>query len=228
MKRKRVQFATLLITVTAMGAAMAGAQSAPQTTAGPGTPVQNPARTYMAETDAAVSIYRTFTQSTTGNATLQTPSNGYGGMFELRHIQSPWIGYEVAEGFNQANQGYAPAPGACALLCGNKPETITADADEVGLNWVISTKRGKFSPFAVGGMGFDITIPTENLPTLNTVVRIMYDYGGGVDVGVLPHAGLRLQYRGHVYKAPDLDVTYGATDRFTESGEAMIGVYFPL
>lgn len=225
MERKCVQLAFLLITVAAACGATASAQSA----AAQNTPArQSAAGPDMTETDAGVSFYRTFTGSTKGNGTLQTPSNGYGGMFEFRHIQSPLVGFEVSYGFNQANQGLAPNPGACGYICGNTPETITTDASQVGLDWIASMKRGRISPFAVGGMGFFIAAPTVNFPTLDTVVRIMYTYGAGVDIGITRRAGLRLQYRGNLYKAPDIDVRYGATDAFTQTGEAMVGVYFPL
>jgi opacity protein-like surface antigen len=182
----------------------------------------------MAETDAGVSFFRTFTGSTSGHGTLQTPSNGYGAMAELRHIQSPLVGYEVSYSFNKANLGLAPNPGACGYVCSNTPETVKANADQVGLDWIASMKRGDISPFALGGLGFFIAVPTQNEPNLNTVVRIMYTYGAGLDVGLLPHAGLRLQYRSDLYKAPDVDENYGATDAFTQTGEATVGVYFHL
>lgn len=113
-------------------------------------------------------------------------------------------------------------------MCANAPATVVTDANQVGLDWIASMKRGDISPFAVGGMGFFIAAPTQNDPNYNTVVRIMYTVGGGVDVGLLPHAGLRVQYRDDLYKAPDVDELYPATDGFTHTGEASFGVYFHL
>ena len=230
MERKCVQLAVFVIAMAAACGATAGAQTATSsTTTAQGAPTrQSAARSEMSETDLGLSFYRTFTASTRGNGTLQTPSNATGAMAEFRHIQNPLVGYEVTYGFNRANQSFAPNPGACGFNCDNKPVTHTVDASLVGLDWIASMKKGNISPFAVGGMGFFIAAPTENLPEMNTVVRIMYTFGGGVDVGLLPRAGLRLQYRDNVYKAPDVDVDYGATDTFTHTGEAEVGVYFHL
>lgn len=190
---------------------------------------QNPApRKYVAETDAAVSFYRTFTSSTSGHNTAQTPSNSMGGMFELRHIQSPWIGYEIAYGVNPADQSYKPDPGNCGFLCGNQPETISAMAHQVSIDWVPSFKYGNIDPFAIGGVGFYINVPSAALGNLGDVVRPMFVYGGGLDWNFLSHAGLRIQYRGNLYKAPNLDNNYNATGAYTQTGEPMVGVYFPL
>ncbi|HEX8712925.1 MAG TPA: hypothetical protein VF730_13690 [Terracidiphilus sp.] len=225
MQRKCVQIAISLVALAvACGAALGAQTPAAQNTA----TRKSAAEREMAETDAAASFYRTFTGSTEGHGTKQTPSNAFGAMFELRHIQSPLVGYEAFYSFNGANQGLQPEPGACGYLCANVPETVTTNANQVGLDWIASMKRGNISPFALGGLGFFIAVPTQNEPTLNTVVRIMYTYGAGLDVGLFPHAGLRIQYRDNLYKAPDVDETYGATDTFTQTGEATVGVYFPL
>ena len=229
MERKCVQLGVFLIVAVMCGATASARTAARQTASSQGSASKEPAaRSGVAETDLGVSVYRTFTASTMGNTTQQTPSNGNGAMVEFRHIESPLVGYEVSYGFNQADQTYAPNPGACGFDCNNPKVTRPADASQVGLDWIASMNRGHVSPFAVGGLGFFIVAPTQNLPPLNTVVRIMYTFGGGVDVGLLPHAGLRLQYRDNLYKAPDVDIDYGATDKFTQTGDAEVGVYFRL
>jgi len=54
----------------------------------------------------------------------------------------------------------------------------------------------------------------------------VFVYGAGLDWGVLPHLGLRFQYRGNLYKAPDLTKLYTSTNRFTHTAQPMIGAYF--
>jgi hypothetical protein len=224
MERKCVPFAFLVIAMAAACGITASAQTAAQ-----GAPAQKLApASNMAETDMGVNIFRTFTGSTAGNTTLQTPSNGYGAGFELRHIQSPFMGYEATYSYSQMNIEYAPDPGACGFQCVNKAEKLSGNASLIGLDWIASMKKGNIRPFAVGGTGFFIAVPTTNLPSLNTIVRFMWTGGGGVDVGILPHAGLRIQYRDNFYKAPDEDVRFAATDKFTQTGQAMIGFYFHL
>ncbi len=104
MRTKCVQIVFVLFFIAAMSGttarAQAAASSSAQTSAASSaqTAPQAPARKAprsMAETDLSFSFYRAFTSSTSGNDTLQTPFDSNGGMVELRHIQSPLIGYEV-------------------------------------------------------------------------------------------------------------------------------------
>ena len=237
MRTKCVQIVFVLFFIAAMSGttarAQAAASSSAQTSAASSaqTAPQAPARKAprsMAETDLSFSFYRAFTSSTSGNDTLQTPFDSNGGMVELRHIQSPLIGYEVTYADNIADQAYAPNPGACGFLCATPPIKLHATGSQVGLDWVISDKMGALSPFAVAGMGFFINMPSLDLGNINTAVRPMWIYGGGLDWGFSRRMGIRDQYRGNVYKAPDLDANFNATGKFTQSREPMIGVYFRL
>ena len=179
-----------------------------------------------AQTDAGVSFYRTFTRSTTGNGTVQVPSDGYGGMFELRHIASPWIGYEISYGYNRANQSISPETGNCGYFCANPPYPITATASDISINWVPSAKFGNLRAFGLLGVGFFITVPTSNQYDLNTIVRPAYLAGGGLDWNVASHLGVRVQFRDNLYKAPDVAGIYPPTGAFTQSAEPMAGAYY--
>ena len=48
-----------------------------------------------AQSTVAASVYGAFSGTTNGNGTAQSPSNAAGGIFELRHIRNPLIGYEA-------------------------------------------------------------------------------------------------------------------------------------
>jgi len=50
-------------------------------------------------------------------------------------------------------------------------------------------------------------------------------YGGGLDWGLVPHVGLRLQYRGNLYNAPALTTLYHSTGQLAKTAEPMIGAY---
>lgn len=50
----------------------------------------------------------------------------------------------------------------------------------------------------------------------------------GLDLGLISRAGVRILYWDDLYKAPDVVETYGASDTSTQTGEATVGVYFPL
>jgi hypothetical protein len=56
----------------------------------------------------AASLYGAFNGTTTGNNTVQSPSNAAGGLLEVRHIKHPWLGYEGTYSINRANQKYSP------------------------------------------------------------------------------------------------------------------------
>lgn len=185
--------------------------------------------TAHAQTDIAGSFYKTFTQSTSGNGITQAAKDSAGGMFELRHIQTPWIGYEFAYSLNPNNQTLAPVTGACDFYCNNTPETISVKDHRFTLDWIVSRQYGHLRPFLVGGLGFTVAIPAGAYGSdLNTVVRPTYVYGGGTDWAFGSKAGIRVQYRGNLYKAPDVDPTYPATGSFTQDADPMIGIFFRL
>jgi opacity protein-like surface antigen len=178
------------------------------------------------ETDAGLSGYATFTSGTSGAGVVQTPTNSFGGMFELRQIRSNWLGYEMAFNFNPADQKYAPKTGACLLACSNPVTPINANAAEFSIDYVVSHQMGRLRPFAVGGLGFFITIPGATPYGNNTSIRGAYIGGGGLDYDLSTHLGVRFQYRETWYKAPNISSIYPATGQLTQTGEPMGGVYY--
>jgi hypothetical protein len=178
------------------------------------------------QTDIGGSFYRTFTSSVTGMGTVQTPTDSEGGLLEVRHIASPLVGYEMAFSFNPADQAYAPKAGACALVCQNPVTKITGNAAEFTADYVASYKTGNLRPFLVGGLGVFITIPGATPLGNNTSIRGVYVYGGGLDWSFGKHLGVRVQYRGNLYKAPNVSSIYPATGMWTQSGEPMGGIFY--
>jgi opacity protein-like surface antigen len=203
-----------------------------------------------AQTDVALSLYGAFTGTTTANGATQSPSNAAGGLLEVRHIVHPWIGFEGTYAFNRANQAYSGLvyPPLTACPVGNcSPATeiaaVSADAHEVTGDWVASLKLGNLRPFALAGGGILFDAPSgqilqsgsvivacggTNPSCTNTTTKPVFVYGGGVDWGLLPHLGLRLQYRGNLYKAPALTTVFTSTGAFMHTAEPMVGVYFRL
>jgi hypothetical protein len=204
--------------------------------------------TACAQTDIAGSVYGTFNETTNyDNFTIQSPANAAGVLLEVRHISKPWLGYEGTYSFNRANQSYTdifkcPGPECSYKFNGS----VSANAHEVTVDYVASMKikLTGFRPFALAGGGLLRDVPRSSLvstcdifnntcqsfggdnrsPTIKPVIV----YGGGLDWGFLPHIGLRLQYRGNLYKAPDLTNLFTSTGAFTHTAEPMIGIYFRL
>ncbi len=206
----------------------------------------SPICAFASQTDAALSIYGAFSSTTSGNGTTQSPANAAGGMIELRHLVHPWLGYEATYSFNRANQSYTypginpPCPsGGCGGSTSTQFSSVSANAHEFTGDWVASLKLLNLRPFALAGVGLLLDVPTSgtytdcstasntcvNAPT-NTSTKPVFVYGAGLDWGLLPHLGLRFQYRGNVYKAASLANAVRSTNAFMTTAEPMIGAYF--
>jgi opacity protein-like surface antigen len=179
----------------------------------------------LSRTDVAVSLYGAFSGTTTGNSVQQSPSNSAGGLFEMRHIANPIMGFEGTYSFNRANQTYSPAAN-CGVSCGNiTPATVSADAHEVTGDWVPSLHLGNLRPFGVLGVGLLFHEPAGGQTNTTSSTKPVFVYGAGLDWGVLPHLGLRMQYRGNLYQTPDVTKLYTSSGAFLRTSEPMVGAY---
>ena len=182
----------------------------------------------LSQTDVSVSLYGAFSGATTGNGVTQSPSNSAGGLLEVRHIANPILGFEGTYAFNRANQTYTSLV-TCGLPCfPTTPHAVSADAHEVTGDWVPSLKIGNLRPFGLAGGGILFDVPSGGQTSTSNATKGVFVYGAGLDWGLLPHIGLRLQFRGNLYKAPDLTTLYTSSGAFTHTAEPMIGVYLRL
>lgn len=181
-----------------------------------------------AQTSVGLSLYGAFNESTNGNNINQSPSNSAGGLTELRHIANPIVGFEGTYSYNRDNQHYsfltAPAGSTCPTS-GCSVESIKSNAHELTLDWTPSIPLANLRPFGVLGLGLLLNEPTSGQNSSSSSTQAVYVYGAGLDWGLLPHLGLRFQYRGNLYKAPHLSTLYTSTDAFTHTSEPMIGAY---
>lgn len=176
----------------------------------------------QAQTSVGVSLYGAFSGTTTGNNVQQSPSNAAGGLIELRHISNPVFGFEATYSYNRANQAYRCTTTSCPVIA---PAFVSANAHELTVDWVPSIHVANLRPFGVLGVGVLLNEPTGSQSNTSTSTQGVYVYGAGLDVGLLPHLGVRLQYRGNLYKAPDVTSLYTSTDKFTHTAEPMVGAY---
>ncbi|MGA7342182.1 MAG: outer membrane beta-barrel protein [Terracidiphilus sp.] len=182
-----------------------------------------------AQTDVAASLYGAFSGTTNGNGTEQSPSNSAGGLLELRHISNPIVGYDVTYSYNRANQKYSPlaCPAGSVPSC-TPAAAIKANAHELTGDWVASLHVANLRPFALAGVGLLLNEPSSGQSSTSSSTKPVFVYGAGLDWGLAPHIGLRFQYRGNLYKAPDISTVFTSTSAFTHTSEPMIGVYFRL
>lgn len=205
-----------------------------------------------AQTDVAASLYGAFSGLTNSNGTV-SPSNAAGGLLEVRHIKNPLVGFEATYSYNRSNQSdsslvVVPCP-PVSTSCGSTATqaAISANAHEFTGDWLASVKISNLRPFALAGGGVLVDVPTSgSVPTTTvfcesgsttctttttstptgTETKAVFVYGAGVDWGLLPHLGLRLQYRDNLYKMPALLNTFTSVNAFTNTAEPTIGVYF--
>jgi opacity protein-like surface antigen len=208
------------------------------------------ASTAHAQIDAALSVYGSFGQSVSGNNTQQNPANQAGGLVELRRIKNPLVGYEATYAYNRNNQRFTNISSVCPVndsSCSISAAAISANAHEVTGDWIISLRGPTLRPFALAGGGVLLNMPTAGTVTTTTCGTVnplcsqsttaastststkgVFVYGAGIDWTLLPHLGLRFQYRGNVYKAADLTSSFSSTNAFARNSQPMIGVFFRL
>ena len=190
-----------------------------------------------AQSDIGLSAYGTF--SSAAHATLVDsfaayaeylrPANAAGGMLELRHIHSAWVGVEATYSLNRANQLYLFTSSAPTPPFGRDYQSFPAYAHELTGDWIVSNHLTKsVRGFALAGVGIQITAPTNSpsgSPTATSTTP-SYIYGFGTDWQMLRHIGLRAQYRGDIHKAPQIDAQLNSPNSFIHTAEPMVGVYY--
>lgn len=182
-----------------------------------------------------------------------SPSNAAGALIEVRHIKNPLVGYEATYSYNRANQAEnltTITPPACPVgrcININTVASIPANAHALTGDWVASVKLANFRPFVLAGGGVLLHVPAAGLVPIPYTTCIgtsptceqgttnistktestgLFVYGAGLDWGLLPHLGLRLQFRGNVYKLSSLLKEFSSTSAFTHTTEPMLGLYF--
>jgi len=184
-----------------------------------------------AQPDIAASVYGTFGGTTTGNNVVQSPSNAAGVLFEVREIKHPLVGFEGSYAYNRADQKYSNLVVNCPATetaCNTPPAFIPSNAHEVTGDWIVSVKVANLRPFALGGGGLLFNQPSGGQADTMSATKGVFVYGGGLDWGLLPHLGLRFQYRGNVYSAPALTTVFTSSGAFVHTGEPVVGIYFKL
>lgn len=138
------------------------------------------------------------------------------------------MGYQATYSIRRADQNYSPqiCPGTGVAPACQNSLSVPGYTSNFSLDWVVSMKVLNIRPFALAGAGVQWNSPLSGVNDTVSTATMMYDYGGGFDWGLLPHIGIRAQYRGNVAKAPDLSSVYTSSRRFMHTAEPAVGVYF--
>ena len=178
------------------------------------SPHGRPSHGISDRTDLALSLEGSFASSATpGNSNFyrQNPAASAGGLVEFRHIAKPLLGWEVSYSFHRANQVYdelietAGGVTSCATIaCPVPTYAVAAYQHKFTADWVASAQLRSFRPFVLLGPGLLLTQPVSGQNNTATATEAAFDYGAGVDARLTRHLGLRLQYRGDLYRAPSI------------------------
>lgn len=157
--------------------------------------------------------------SNTGFATHSATESG-GFLVGYSYQFNGWAGVEGNYGYTRNTQNYL-------AFSGNS--SVRADMHEATGSFVIHipTRIAHVRPYALAGGGVLIFDPVDNFQTgIDRQTRGTFVYGGGVNYDITRNFGVRAEYRGLVYKAPDFKVSALNLDKFTHLAQPSVGFYF--
>jgi hypothetical protein len=167
--------------------------------------------------DISVGGFYQFTSDASGNGITDTTTKSLGGQAAFRHSYHWWLGYEAAYHYTRYTEYYTGQPFGYQH---NQHEFS-------GSYYVHGARAMGIQPFALAGISAVVLSPSlnggQNVPFQ---VRPGINFGAGVNVPLLTnYFGLRLQYRGVYYKAPDFGLEKLTTNSYRLTSEPMVGVY---
>ena len=180
-----------------------------------GAPAQ--AQQALKNSDISVDGFYQFTQTVSGNGITDTPSKSGGGEVAFRHSYHWGLGYEGGYGYTRYHEDYTGVPFG-----------IQHNQHDFSGSYYVHGPTVVVQPFALVGVSALL-----QAPSLNGGQNVPHEWEPGVNFGVganvpllTSHFGLRVEYRGIYYKAPDFGAPYLTTNAFRVTSEPMAGVYF--
>lgn len=172
--------------------------------------------------EGSVNIFGQFTGSSSGNGVHDSPTDSLGVLTTVRQSLHPWLGWEVNYSYTRFSERYTTP--VFPVQVQNNMHEVTGAYLLQGPSLPILG----FQPFAAVGVGGLIFLPTSvGGQKYNQQWRVPLLYEFGVNYPLLTsHLGLRLQYRGLLYKTPDYNASLVTTGARRQTSEPSIGAYF--
>lgn len=110
--------------------------------------------------------------------------------------------------------------------------SIRSDFHEITGSFVahIPVRARGVRPYALAGGGALVFNPTDDAIVANTGIdrqtKGAFVYGGGANFDIARNFGVRAEYRGLVYKAPDFKLDRLNLDKITHLAQPSVGFYF--
>jgi opacity protein-like surface antigen len=167
-----------------------------------------------ARQDVAVQASGSFVKNTTQDGIENKATKSGGVLASYRFFFSKHHGVEANYGYSLNTQKYLSATGATG---------VNTNSHEISGAYVFRAPMGKFTPFALGGVGALVFDPKDYRGASNQT-RAAFVYGAGVDFSITHHIFMRAEYRGFIYKSPTYDLAaLSSMDRVTHRAEPSIG-----
>ena len=170
----------------------------------------------LKNSDISVDGFYQFTQTVSGNGITDTPSKSGGGAVTFRHSYHWWLGYEAGYGYTRYHEDYTGVPFG-----------IQHNQHDFSGSYYVHGPTILVQPFALVGVSAVL-----QAPSLNGGQNVSHQWEPGVNFGVganvpllTSHFGLRVEYRGIYYKAPDFGEPTLQTGAYRVTSEPMVGAY---
>ena len=169
--------------------------------------------------EGSVNVLGQFSGNASGNGITDSPTNSMGVLATVRQSFHPWLGYEVNYSYTRFSERYNTIPFA-----------VQSNVHEASGAYLLQGPALPIlglQPFAAVGVGGLIFLPTTvGGQRYHQQWRIPFIYEVGVNFPIVTsHFGLRLQYRGLIYKAPDFGSSLLSTNATRQTSEPTVGAY---
>jgi opacity protein-like surface antigen len=170
--------------------------------------------------EGGVNIFGQFSQSSNGNGVQDSPTDSLGALATVRQSFHPWLGYEINYSYTRFSEHYSTTPFG---VQNNVHEATGAYLVQGPTIPILGLQ-----PFGAVGVGGLLFLPTTvGGQKYNQQWRVPLLYEVGVNYPLFTsHLGLRLQYRGLVYKTPDFNSAQLTTNTRRQTSEPSVGAYF--
>jgi opacity protein-like surface antigen len=165
-----------------------------------------------------------FTKDTSGQGTTQRATNTGGFLVGYRYNLTRWLAAEADYGYDRNSQHYFGSSGF---------STVQANVHQATGGFVVripTSHRFRLSPYVLAQGGALVFDPTGNsfgtVPGAQRQATGVFVYGGGADFPLVKHVGLRAEYRGLVYSAPDFGLAALNTNSVTHTAQPSAGLVF--
>ena len=169
--------------------------------------------------EGAVSVFGQSTGTVDNNDIRDNPTESIGALATVRQSLHPWLGYEVNYSYTRFSERFSTIPFG-----------VQNNVHEVSVAYLVQGPTIPIfglQPFATIGAGALIFLPTTvggQRYTQQTRVPLLYEVGVNHPV-FTSHLGLRFQYRGLLYKAPDFNAALLTTNSRRQTSELSLGAY---